>query len=101
MICLRPNNHAIFSGIVPNNAPTPIVRLFRHFVAFLILCAIEAISYVLLFGSKPLLDHFGLVAVAQKWRSFFSLVFLLVSSLVILWIVDFLSCQVLDRWEER
>jgi hypothetical protein len=96
-----PHYHVIFSGIVPDNAPTPLVRLVRHFVAFLILCAMEAISAVLLFGSKPLLDHFGLAAVAQKWQSFFSLVFLLVSSLVILWIVDFLSRQVRDRWEDR
>ena len=101
MNCLCANTHAILSGIVPDNAPTPIFRLFRHFVAFFILCAIEAISCVLLFGSKPLLEHFGLAAVAEEWRSFISLVFLLVSFLVILWIVDFLSRQILDRWEDR
>ena len=89
------------SGIVTDDAPKSIVGLFRHFAAFLILSAIDVFSFVLLFGSKPLLDHFGLAAAAQKWRSFFSLVFLLVSSLVILWIVDFLSRNVLDRWEDR
>ena len=101
MICLCPNPHGIFSGIVPDNAPTPIVRLFRQFVAFLILCAIDATSGVLLFGSEPLLDHFGLAAVAQEWRSFLSLVFLLGSFLVILWMVDFVSRKGLDKWEER
>ena len=96
-----PNTGAIFSGIVPDNAPMPIVRLFRHFLTFLILCAIDATSGILLFGSKRLLDHFGLAAVAREWRSFLSLVFLLVSSLVILWMVDFVSRKVLDKWEER
>jgi hypothetical protein len=101
MNCLCLNIHAIFSGIVPDNAPTPIVRLFRHFIAFLILCAIDATSGVLLFGSKPLLDHFGLAAAAQEWRNFLSLVFLLGSSLVILWMVDFFNRKVLDKWEGR
>ena len=60
------NIHAIFSGIVADNTLTPIVRFLRHFGGFLILCAIEAISGVFLFGSKPLLDHFGLAVVAQR-----------------------------------
>jgi hypothetical protein len=101
MICLCLNIHAIFSGIVLDNALTPIVRLLRHFVAFLILSAIDVTSGVFLFGSKPLLDHFGLTALAQKCRSFFSLVFLLVSFLVILWMVDFFNRKVLDKWEDR
>ena len=86
---------------MPDKALTPIVRLLRHFVAFLILCAIEFICGVLLFGSKPLLDHFGLAEVGLKWRSFLSLIFLLGSSLVILWVVDFFDRKVLDKWEDR
>jgi hypothetical protein len=96
-----PITHAIFSGIVPDDALTPIIRFLRHFVIFLILCAIDATSYAVLFGSKPLLDHFGLAAVAQKWRSFFSLVFLLDSSLVILRLADLFNRRVLDKWEDR
>jgi hypothetical protein len=65
------------------------------------LCAIEAVSCLLLFGSKALLDHLGLATVAQKWRSFVSPVFLLVSFLVILRAVDFFNRSILDRWEGR
>jgi hypothetical protein len=86
---------------VPVNAPTRIVRLLRHFVAFLILCAIDTTSGVLLFSSKHLLDHFGSVDLVEKWRSFFSLVFLLDSFLVVLWMVDFFNRKVLDKWEGR
>jgi hypothetical protein len=101
MNCLYQNTHGIFSGIVAANPLTPIIRLLRHFGAFLILCAFEATSGVLLFGSKPILDRFRLAVVTQKYRSFFSLVFLLVSFLVILWLVDFFDRTVLDKWEDR
>jgi hypothetical protein len=101
MICLCPNTYAILSGIVPGYALTSIVRILRQFVAFLILCAIEATSGVFLFGSKPLLEHFGFAPVAQQWRSFFSLVFLLGMFLVILWMVVFFNRKVLDKWEEH
>src|SRR5579872_553548 len=101
MICLCANTHAILSSTVPDSAATPIVQLFRHFVTFLMLCGIDVISGVSLFGSKPLLDHFGIGAPASKWRSFLSVLFLLASFLLILWIVDFFDRKVLDRWEDR
>jgi hypothetical protein len=84
---------------VRDGALTQIVRLLRHFGAFLVLCAIEAVSCLLLFGSKRLLDHLGLATVAREWRSVVSPVFLLVSFLVILRVVDFFNRRILDRWE--
>jgi hypothetical protein len=96
-----PHAHAIFSANVRDRTPTPIVRLFRHIVTALALCAVEAISGLSLFGSKRLLDHFGLAAIAQKWRSFFSLVFLCATALLILWVVDLFNRHVLDKWEDR
>ena len=101
MICLCLNTHAIFWGTVSDKALTITVRRLRHFAAFLVLCAIEAVLWFLLFGSERLLKGFGLASVAQEWRSFFSLAFILVSFLVILWIIEFFSRQVLDKWEER
>jgi hypothetical protein len=95
------NIHAIFSGVVPDNPLKPIVRLFRHFVAFLVLCAIDATSGVFLFGSKSVLGHFELAAVVPKSRSFISLIVLLASSLLIVWVVDFFNRKVLDKWEKR
>lgn len=101
MNCLCINTRAIFSGAVPDGPLTPITRVLRHFGAFLVLCAIEAVSSLLLFGSKRLLDYLGLAALAQKWRSVVSPVFLLVSFLLILRVVDFLNRHILDKWEDR
>src|SRR5271169_2979367 len=100
MICLCIDFYAIFPSIVPEKIVKSIVRLLRHFVAFLVLCVIEAISWLLLFGSNLFLDHFGLASVAQKWRSFFSLIFLGATTLFIFWVLDFFNRQILDKWED-
>ena len=77
-----------------------VVRFLRSFVALLVLCFIETIFWVLLFGSNRFIDHFGLVSVAQKWRGFFSLLLICSTTLIILWVVDFFERKVLDRWKD-
>jgi hypothetical protein len=101
MICLCLDFYAIFPRIVPDKILQSVVRFVRHFVAFLVLCVIEAISWLALFGSNRFLDHFGLASVAQKWRSFFSLIFLCSTTLIILWMLDFFNRQILDKWEDH
>jgi len=64
------------------------------------LCLIEAIFWLLVFGSNRFLDRFGLASVAQKWRSFFSLIFICTTTLIILWALDFFNRQILDKWED-
>jgi len=89
---------AIFPRIVGDEAPNSVVRFLRHFVVFVVLCLVEAICGLLLFGSNRLLDRFGLVSVAQKYRSFFSPIFLCATIFLILWVVDFFNRNVLDKW---
>jgi hypothetical protein len=101
MICLCLDFYANFPRIVANKIPTSVARFFRHVVALLILCVVEAIFCLLVFGSQRFWDRFGLASAVQKWRSLFSLILICTTTLVILWVVDFLERQILDKWEGR
>jgi len=78
-----------------------IVRFFRPVVAILVVCVIEGVTSLFVFGSNRFLGYFGLVSVAEKLRGFFSAIFLGASILIILWVLDLFNRQILDKWEEK
>jgi hypothetical protein len=86
---------------VPDEIAEFIIRLFVQFKAFLALCILEGVCWLLIFGSNRTLDYFRLTSIAHKWRGLLSLIFIGVSTLILLCAVHVFSRQILDNWEER
>jgi hypothetical protein len=86
---------------MPEEIVKSIVRFCLQFKVFLVVCLIEGVCWLLLFGSNPLLDHFGLTSVAHNWRGLCSLIFVGVSVLIIWCAVEVFIRQPLDNWEDR